>query len=525
MIGAREPPSSFSGSTQRQAQRQGRPLPASAIDPAGSGRPLTMQQTTERGMHDLTALVPTLARIPRFQAHRVEETDPAHTRAVDGYWGGTLDPVARLRAAAQLTDLTTMKEVLFAKERFGERHSRPEELEAAAAELEAAIEKVQESYRKERSARRQGHSDGSPLVSRGGQEGLADHSLVSMSLESGRRRSSLRAAGDPGESDPAAEEIAMRRRERASRRAKCSSHVGTSASAAEAEALGHRVGLDRGFAEGGREMSAITALDSGKRDSAGRQPEPEPEPEPESGASAEAAEVSGIRALVLSPSPSGALFPRGGLDFSAADDSQPGDDGLVDWGAALTPGQSRVSAAPSTLTRPSSARSRTVRARRRARAVGSVREPCCHACPACLLANVRTLIVAYRLVFRPVPWALSLYGFQGPRKVNSDAIVEKWSGLLEPGKTTLSPREGRLVERVAAPDQPQTVWPKDRLSPQTLAPQLDQRHEHLQLDVHEKLDQLDHEMMQLEKHYVGATEVMSIRMSPPPPIRRGITMR
>ena len=79
--------------------------------------------------------------------------------------------------------------------------------------------------------------------------------------------------------------------------------------------------------------------------------------------------------LALSPSPSGALFPRGGLDFSAADDAQPGDDGLVDWGAALTPGQSRVSAAPSTLTRPSSARSRTVRARRRARAVGSVREP------------------------------------------------------------------------------------------------------------------------------------------------------
>ena len=372
MIGAREPPSSFSGSTQRQAQRQGRPLPASSLDPAGSGRPLTMQQTTERGMHDLTALVPTLARIPRFQAHSLEETDPAHTRAVDGYWGGTLDPVARLRAAAQLTDLTTMKEVLFAKERFGERHSRPEELEAAAAELEAAIEKVQESYRKERSARRQGHSDGSPLVSRGGQEGLADHSLVSMSLESGRRRSPLRAAGDPGESDPAAEEIATRRRERASRRAKCSSHVGTSASAAEAEALGHRVGLDRGFAEGGREMSAITALDSGKRDPAGRQPEPEPEPE--SGA-AEAAEVSGIRALALSPSPSGALFPRGGLDFSAADDGQPGDDGLVDWGAALTPGQSRVSAAPSTLTRPSSARSRTVRARRRARAVGSVRKP------------------------------------------------------------------------------------------------------------------------------------------------------
>ena len=65
--------------------------------------------------------------------------------------------------------------------------------------------------------------------------------------------------------------------------------------------------------------------------------------------------------------------------------------------------------------------------------------------------------------------ALCLYGFQGPRKVDSDAIVDKWSGLLEPGKTTLSPREGRLVERVAAPDQPQTVWPKDRLSPQTLA--------------------------------------------------------
>ena len=117
--------------------------------------------------------------------------------------------------------------------------------------------------------------------------------------------------------------------------------------------------------------------------------------------------------------------------------------------------------------------------------------------------------------------ALCLYGFQGPRKVDSDAIVDKWSGLLEPGKTTLSPREGRLVERVAAPDQPQTVWPKDRLSPQTLAPQLDQRHEHLQLDVHEKLDELDHEMMQLEKHYVGATEVMTIRMSPPPPDPQG----
>lgn len=209
----------WSASTLRQAERSGRPIEVSVHDAQYNGRDLTMQEHTQAGTHSLSALTGSA------QAQLGGDYDHEHSRAVDGYWGGTLDPVARLRAAAELSDLTTMKEALQAEERRQRlpssaptEYADPVQLQQAVANLQAAIQQVQSVYRDERSLRRNGQSTGSHLTPRDSMHEASRSASAfdgSPSLRPKPTRS-RKAQGDPGpldyETDPAAADIAARRR-------------------------------------------------------------------------------------------------------------------------------------------------------------------------------------------------------------------------------------------------------------------------------------------------------------------------
>ena len=368
----------YSAATLRQAERIGRPIDGSAHNLRFSGKDLRMDEHTRAGTHSLSALIGTAGQ---EHSHIDDDFDHEYSKAVDGFWGGTLDPVARLRAAAQLTDLSTMKDVLYAEERrqrlkstVAQEEVDPVQLELATRALIEATEQLQENYREQRSTRRQGILSESAIAKsdalHSGAVALKDPTSPP---PKGRRRV---AKTDPAvvghDYDPMAADIAARRRDRHARKAKVSAHVGHASTAAEAVALGKEAGQARGFQEGGRDMTTISSLDEGRPQRAAASSGYTTQLELSTPATPRRASrtdddhpgmLSGISAMSLHTPvevTSPAQFSPGSSDASGGGSRWEADTGLS--------GLTRHRAAPSSYTRATSPRSRTVRARRRAKA-------------------------------------------------------------------------------------------------------------------------------------------------------------
>jgi hypothetical protein len=397
----------YSASTLRQAERIGRPISVSLHDPKYSGEDLQVAEHTRAGTHKLSTL--TGSGAPERSSHIDDDFDHEYSKAVDGFWGGTLDPVARLRAAAQLTDLTTMKDALHAEDRrqrlpsaAPQEYADPVELAHAKAELEAAIEQLQARYREERSRRRQGQSSDSLIAKPDSMQSSQTTLQADMSPPPKERRRV--AQTDPAavddDYDPTAADIASRRRARQARKAKVEEHVGNASTAAQAVALGYEKGLEKGYHAGGREIAELSSLDASRhsshaltataRHSSGSgggggggggisfdQGQATPQRGHYNGGTSQEDHLmlSGISALSLQSAPmrSPSLFSPLSVAPTAPESSTSGNLTLeAGPESPRSTGTTRHRAAPSSYSRELSPRSRTVRARRRARAGGDI---------------------------------------------------------------------------------------------------------------------------------------------------------
>ena len=368
-----------SAATLRQAERMGRPINVSVRDLQFTGEDLRMAEHTRAGTHKLGTLIGTAGM---ENPYIDDDFDHEYSKAVDGYWGGTLGPVARLRAAALLTDLATMKDVLYAEERrqrlksaVPHEYADPVEVEVATRELVEATEKLQARYREERSLRREGQSRGSLIAT---PDSLLSSKVTLQATTSPPPKGPRRVARtDPAvldDYDPTAADIAARRRNRQARKVMVSAHVGLASTAAEAVALGKEAGQARGFHEDGREMDTISSLDQGyprnKAGDAGGAGKSEPStpvtPRRTSRFTGEdqvvmLSEISAMSLQTAVEVHSPSQFSSGSSGASVT--------GGVRWQTDVGRSDlSRHRAAPSSYTRQTSPRSRTVRARRRAKA-------------------------------------------------------------------------------------------------------------------------------------------------------------
>lgn len=368
-----------SAATLRQAERMGRPINVSVHDLQFTGEDLRMAEHTRAGTHKLSTLIGTTGM---GNPYIDDDFDHEYSKAVDGYWGGTLGPVARLRAAALLTDLATMKDVLYAEERrqrlksaVPHEYADPVEVEVATRALVEATEKLQARYREERSLRREGQSGGSLIAT---PDSLLSSKVTLQETTSPPPKGPRRVARtDPAvldDYDPTAADIAARRRNREARKVKVSAHVGHASTAAEAVALGKEAGQTRGFQAGGREMDTISSLDQGhphhKARNSGSAGQSEPStpvtPRRTSRLRGEdqAVLLSGISAMSLQT----AVEVHSPSHFSSGSSGASVGGGARWETDAGRSDLSRHRAAPSSYSRQTSPRSRTVRARRRAKA-------------------------------------------------------------------------------------------------------------------------------------------------------------